>query len=322
MYWKKIDYRYYFVVVLSYALLLILAIGCIFTHADQGYNQLKFYKDSRYQYIYEFSTSIRQNDYLKCSSVDFYANNKPLHGDCLMELRNSNYDSISPVLTSVQLGSREIAISYNLAQKHGLTIGSVLYSKHNIRNQTETYTVAEILPVCYGILKVDFDINYGIIVMGYDADYQENTNYTYVSFFQNDPYQTFQLDQSGLIDIKAKETLMDPMLEKIILWQAVILLGVAGTTVLYIIIHWRYQKNYYRKLVLCGYSLKKLRCDIWLEMVMPGIIGLLTALIVGVILNSLHSAYLTFMTTLISITLGCLILVIASLITAFKGSKM
>ena len=211
MFWKRLDYKYYFIIVMSYTLLLTLAIGCIFTQSDQIYKQLDFYNDNSYRYTYEFSTAVGQNDYMKCSSVYFYSDNntsQSMHGDCLMQLINSDYNQNSPIETSAPLGNREIAISYNLAQKHGLTVGSVVYSNHNIENKTEAYTVAEILPVCYGILRVDFDINYGVIIMGYDEDYHKNTDYSYVAFFEDDPYKTLQLDGVGLIDIKDRKSVV------------------------------------------------------------------------------------------------------------------
>ena len=65
MFWKRLDYKYYFIIVMSYTLLLTLAIGCIFTQSDQIYKQLDFYNDNSYRYTYEFSTAVGQNDYMK-----------------------------------------------------------------------------------------------------------------------------------------------------------------------------------------------------------------------------------------------------------------
>ena len=325
MFWKRLDYKYYFIIVLSYTLLLTLAIGCIFTQSDQIYKQLDFYNDNPYRYIYEFSTAVGQNDYMKCSSVYFYSNSntsRSLHGDCLMQLVNSDYNQSSPLQTSVPLGKREIAISYNLAQKHGLNVGSVIYSNHNIKNKTEAYTVAEILPVCYGILRVDFDINYGVIVMGYDEDYHKNTDYSYVAFFEDDPYKTLQLNGVGLIDINAKEAFVEPMMQKVIVWQSIILLGVAGITLLYALIHWKYQKRYYARLTLWGLPMHKRNRYIFLDMILPGSMGLIVASFFSVGLHTLQNMFLSYATTIISISFGCLILLITSLIITFSGRKI
>lgn len=325
MFWKRLDYKYYFIIVLSYTLLLTLAIGCIFTQSDQIYKQLDFYNDNPYRYTYEFSTAVGQNDYMKCSSVYFYSDNntsRSLHGDCLMQLVNSDYNQNSPLQTSVPLGKREIAISYNLAQKHGLTVGSVIYSNHNIKNKTEAYTVTEILPVCYGVLRVDFDINYGVIVMGYDEDYHKNTDYSYIAFFEDDPYKTLQLDGVGLIDINAKETFTETMMQKVIVWQSIILLGVAGITLLYAIVHWKYQKKYYARLMLLGFQTYKRKQHILLDMILPGVAGLVIALLFSTVLHTLRNMFVSYTTAIISISFGCLILLITSLIITFSGRKI
>ena len=239
-----------------------------------------------------------------------------------MQLENSEYNEHSPILTAVPLGNREIAISYNLAQKHGLTVGSVIYSNHNIKNKTEAYTIAEILPVCYGILRVDFDMNYGVIVMGYDEDYHKNTDYSYVAFFEADPYKTLQIDGIGLIDINAKETFVETMTQKVIAWQTVILLGVAGITLLYAIVHWKYQKRYYARLMLLGFPAYKRKPHILLDMTLPGISGLMIALLFSAALHTFRNMFVSYTTAIISISFGCLILLITSLIIILNGRKL
>jgi hypothetical protein len=310
---------------MSYTLLLTLAIGCIFTQSDQIYKQLEFYHENSYQYAYEFSNSVEQNDYLKCSSVYFYSDNtttKSIHGDCFMVLADSEYNQVTPLKTTSTLDAREIAISENLAQKHGLSIGSVVYSNHHIKNKTETYTIVEILPVCYGISRVDFDINYGVILMGYDRDYQENTDYSYVAFFDDDPYKSLQLTNAGLIDIKAKETFESSLLQRLIIWQCIILLGVAAFTVLYSVIHWKYQKGYYSRLSLFGCQPKSIKRQVLLDMIVPGALGLILSSVLSVVLCSVRNMYLSYTTTLVSIAFGFIILITASIIISRKGRKI
>ncbi len=322
MFWKRLDYKYYFVIVVIYTLLLTLAIGCIFTQSDQIYKQLEFYNENTYRYTYEFAKVVKQNDYLRCSSVFFYSSNKTIHGDCMMQLKDSDYNQNSPILTSVPLGNREVAISYNSAQKHGLTVGSVIYSNHNIKNKTEAYTVAEILPVCYGILRVDFDMNYGVIVMGYDEDYHKNTDYSYVAFFNDNPYESLQLTNPGLIDIKAKETFENSLLQRLMIWQCIILLGVATFTVLFAVVHWTYQKGYYSRLSLFGCQAKSIKRQIFLDMISPGAIGLILSFVLSVVLCSVRNMYLSYTTALVSITFGFTILFTASIIISCKGRKI
>lgn len=324
MFWKRLDYKYYFIIVMSYTLLLTLAIGCIFTQSDQIYKQLDFYHENSYQYTYEFSNSVKQNDYLKCSSVYFYSDNattKSIHGDCFMVLADSEYNQGTPLKTTSSLNAREIAISENLAQKHGLSKGSVVYSNHHIKNKIEAYTVVEILPVCYGISRVDFDINYGVILMGYDLDYQENTDYSYVAFFDDDPYKSLQLTNAGLIDIKTKETFESSLFQRLIIWQCIILLGVAAFTVLYSAVHWKYQKGYYSRLSLFGCQPKSIKRQVLLDMIVPGAISLILSFVLSVVWCSVRNMYLSYTTALVSIAFGFISLITASIIISRKGRK-
>lgn len=324
MFWKRLDYKYYLIIVMSYTLLLTLAIGCIFTQSDKAYEQLKFYCENSYKYTYEFSNSVKQNDYLNCPSVYFYSDDttsKSIHSDCLMALEESEYTQCTPLKTTKVLGEREIAISYNLAKKHSLSVGSVVYSNHHIKNKTEAYTVVEILPTCYGITSADFDLNYGVILMGYDRDYQENTDYSYVAFFDDDPYKSLQLTNAGLIDIKTKETFGSSLLQRLIVWQCIILLGVAAFTVLYSVIHWKYQRGYYSRLSLFGCQPKSIKRQVFLDMIVPGAISLILSFVLSVVLCSVRNMYLSYTTALISIAFGFISLLTASIIISRKGRK-
>lgn len=309
---------------MSYTLLLTLAIGCIFTRSDQLYKQLEFYHKNSYQYVYEFSNSVKQNDYLKCTSVYFYSDSttKSIHGDCFMALEDSEYNQNTPFNTTATLKNREIAISNNLAQKHGLSIGSVIYSNHNIKNKTEAYTIVEILPVCYGISRVDFDINYGIILMGFDRDYQEKTDYSYVAFFDQDPYNSIELINVGLIDINAKETFESSLLHRVIIWQSIIFLGVALFTILFAVTHWNFQKGYYSRLVLFGCKPKAIKRKIWLDTILPGALGLVLSFALSVALCSVRNMYLSYTTAFLSVAFGFIILLFASVVILYKGRKI
>ena len=171
-------------------------------------------------------------------------------------------------------------------------------------------------------MRVDFDINYGVIVMGYDEDYHKNTDYSYVAFFEDDPYKTLQLDGVGLIDINAKEALAETMMQKVIVWQAIILLSVAGITLLYAIVHWKYQKRYYTRLMLLGFPTYKRKQHILLDMILPGVAGLVMALLFSTVLHTLRNMFVSYTTAIISISFGCLILLITSLIITFNGRKI
>ena len=319
MFFKRLDYRYYLVTVISYALLLTLAIGCIFIHSDRAYRQLDFYRESSYRYIYEFAASTGKNDYMNCISVFFYTDSEattPIHGDRLMALDSSEYDVDVPFATASELGAKEIAISYNLAKKHGLSVGSAVYSWHNATSGIEAYTVKEILPVCYGVTRVDFDMNYGVIIMGFDEDYQSSTDYSHLAFLRDMPSSS-----AGLIDLVAKETQRDLVLAQIIPWQSVISLLVAGLTAIYAIFHWKKQRSYYSRLYLCGGAPAFVKRQILADILIPGALGLTMAAGISLLIASLGNGYFSYRTALFALIDGFAALVIAAAVILFKGRK-
>jgi len=318
MYLKRLDLKYYFVVIISYALLLTLAIGCIFIHSDRAYRQLDFYRASYYRYMYELAGGVGENDYMHCRSVFFYtdgAATAPIHGDRLMMMESSEYSG-SPFGDCPTLGEREVAVSANLAVAHGLSVGSTVYSEHNIRGGVAEYTVAAILPVCYGVTRVELGMDYGVILMGYDSDYHDNTDYTYLVFFRDMPTSS-----AGLIDLVAKETQAAPILNRLILWQSVISLLVAGITVLYAALHMRYQRRYYARLRLCGGTPLYIRRRLFADLVIPGAIGLLAAAWISILIASLGNGYFSYRAALFAFADGFAALMIASLVIIFKGRK-
>ena len=325
MFFKRLDYKYYFVIVMSYALLLFLAIGCIFTQSDRVYKQIEFYDDNEYQYTYRISSPVKENDYLYGESIYFYTDKNlsiSLLGDCVMSLDDTKYTENTPLTLSKSLGKREIALSYNLAKQHNLSVGSKVYSKHNIRNVVEEYTVSEILPVCYGITFVDYEINRGVMLIGYDSDYVEYTDYTYIAFSKEDPTSLIQNSGAGLIALDAKASARDLLFESVAIWQAIITVLVFGLTLLYTMLHWKNQRNYYSRLYLSGASSSIIKRQILADLLLPGIISQLLATVFCILMASIANMYFSYKTTLISMIVGVVVLLCSTIIITMKGRKV
>ena len=324
MFWKRLNYKYYLLIIIGYALLLTMAIGCVFMQPDRVYKQIDFLNSGDYQYTYQTTSSTKENDYLNCSSVYFYTDNglsKSLLGDCLMSLENSAYNAETPIQHNKKLGNREIALTYNLAEQHNLVIGSKVYSKHSVKNIVEEYTVVDILPVSYGVLHVDYNINYGVILVGYDEAYIKNINYSYVGFSKEDPTALIQTSGAGLISLGVKEKSCQELIEKAFLWQSTIILMVAFFTVLFAILHWKNQKNYYARLTMNGYPTSKIRKQIILDVALPGIAGLVVSFLISIGVLSIYNYYFSYLAALFSFIGGLLTLTIATLIISHKGRK-
>ena len=325
MFFKRLDYKYYFVIVMSYALLLFLAIGCIFTQSDRVYKQIEFYDSNEYQYTYRISSPVKENDYLYGESIYFYTDKNlsiSLLGDCVMSLDDTKYTENTPLTLSKSLGKREIALSCNLAKQHNLSIGSKVYSKHNIRNVIEEYTVAEILPVCYGITFVDYEINRGVMLIGYDSDYLEYTDYTYIAFSEEDPTSLIQNSGAGLIALDAKAPVRDLICESVVIWQAIITILVLGLTLLYTMLHWKNQRTYYSRLYLNGTSSRKIKKQVFADLLLPGVISQVLATVFCILMASIANMYFSYKTTLVSMIVGVVVLLCSTIIITMRGRKV
>lgn len=324
MFWKRLNYKYYLLAISIYALLLLIAMGCIFMQTDRVYKQLDFYKTGKYQYLYETTGSTHENEYLHCSSVYFYADRKmdmSILSDCLMITENSTYDFETPIKLGNQLGSREIAITANLAKQFDLKIGSKVFSKHNIRNRIEEYKVAEILPVAYGISRVEYGINYGLIVMGCDLEYLNNTDYSYIGFSEKDPTVLIQDSGVGLISLSNKEANEYSLIKTACVWQCGICAIVILLTSLFVIIHWKNQKEYYNRLKLEGCATNIIRKLIFFDMGVPGILSLLISCVLSGTILSVYNFFFSWLTTLISVATGAVTLLIFILLILQKEKK-
>lgn len=324
-FWKRLNYKYYLLIVIMYVLLLSIAIGCVFMQTDRVYKQLKFYKTSRYQYLYVATNSTCENDYLECSSVFFYTDRnmkKSLLGDCLMVLEKSTYNLENPIKLSNRLGNREVAVTVNLANQFGLKVGSKVFSKHNINNRVEEYTIVQILPVIYGVLRVDYSINYGVIVMGYDSAYLKNTNYPYVGFSEKDPTLLLQNCGAGLVSLNIKAVYERRLSENIFVWQGITCIMVIFITALYVIIHWKYQKQYYNRLKINGCVVSEIKRQIVLDIGFPGILSLFMSFALNLIILSFYNKYFSWFMSLISVITGTIALSISVLLILQKEKRL
>ena len=284
---------------------------------DRVYKQLKFYSEAKYKYCYEVTNSTNEDVYLNCSSVYFYTDRdltKSLLGDALMLINKSKYTDNTPIKHSKLLNEREVAITRNVANQLKLSVGSKVYSKHNIKNTIEEYEIVEILPVSYGVLRVDYTINYGIILLGNDEEYVKNTDYSYVGFSEIDPTSLIKEANAGIIKFNYKEPAERQLGKKAILCQCLIFLMVALIVVLYVALHLKNQKGYYDRLLLIGCPMKHVRKQIALDILVPGIMGTLVAFLSSTTILSLYNFYFSFFAPMLS-TSFCICLLVG--LTAF-----
>lgn len=304
--------------------MLTVAIGCIFLQSERIFRQLDFYRRSNYGYVFEAYDSVNQNDYFYCSSVIFYGDKveRSVIAECYMLTGNSSYDDAAPFRLQKELGSRQVAVTKNLAREYGLSVGSILCSKHVCLSTVESYTVAEILPVCYGVLNVDYNLNKGCIVMGYDEVYDENMDFSHVGFSEGDPSRIIIDSNAGLISLTDKTQQQRPFMFTLLIEQLVVAVFVVALTFLYFAIHRLCQQNYYARLQMNGCPPKRFKKVLFADMFLPGAAGLLLALCFSIIAMSLYNGYASFVMPLASIAVGMFALSVMNWVCLRKRKEM
>lgn len=312
MFWKNLNYKYYCVLIISFALLLTLSIVGIFTHTEGMYRQVFFLANTTYEYEYQVTKSVRSNDYYYASSVlsfyDTQQRERAMYCDIYMLLNDSTYNDESPLYNGRSLGDREIALSENLAKEYSLSIGDVLYSKHRVANQVVAYQIVGILPVCYGLSTINVELNRGIILMGCDVAYLDHISATYVGFSRGDPSVLIQSEGSGLLSITEKDGVVESLLIDVGVEQGIIVAIVTCLLVIYSMFHWRSQKSYYKRLMLYGWEWKTICRAMWVDLTVPAFIALTLACVISCLILSLRNMFFAYITPLFVMVIGFVLL--------------
>lgn len=141
---------------------------------------------SDYDYSVTTQKAVNENDYIVFDAgMDFAlsANSQTsLNVDVVMQQRGSAYTD-SVYWNPEDISADGVAISKNLASSNGIKQGDKLYSKHIVSGKICEYTVEQIVPEVINIRRSD-DNNYGngVIIMGYDEQYENNISHHYIAF--------------------------------------------------------------------------------------------------------------------------------------------
>ncbi len=133
---------------------------------------------SKYNYSAVMNSANENDSYIQVDAGITFTiapgSSNSLNATVLMQGLDTEYtDLIS--WNANKLSHYGVAISNGLARKNGLEIGDIIYSKHVVTNETQEYSVEEILPeVITSRVQNKKMFNSGLIIMGYDSQYSEN----------------------------------------------------------------------------------------------------------------------------------------------------
>lgn len=170
----------------SFSLLSILIIAFLFLSTNSLIGELNALILSKYEYSAITKNSIGKDDYFRFNAGITFAeaadSASSLNADVIMQISEAEY-SEQVFWNADQLGQREIAVSRNLAQIYGLVEGDKLFSKHIAEGVLYEYTIVQILPELSNVRFSKGQIpRDGVIVMGYDAKYDDNVSHVVLFF--------------------------------------------------------------------------------------------------------------------------------------------
>ncbi len=170
----------------SFSLLLIMTIIGAILSTRPLLGQLNSLMQSDYEYSATTRNPIGEDCYFQYNAGIRFALTEDavvgINADVVMRSDNSEYTD-NVYWNADPLGSRDIAVSKDIARVYGLRVGDILFSKHLVDGEIYGYTIRQVLPELVDVRFDDQHVSHdGVIVMGYDRRYEENISHDIVLF--------------------------------------------------------------------------------------------------------------------------------------------
>lgn len=198
--------------------------------------QLNALSRSKYEYSATAQYSTLENTYYQYNAgISFAATEESqtrLNVEVLMQTEEDPY-SDAIYWNTTKLNSDGVAVSENVAERHGLNVGDTIFSKHIVDGTTKAYIIEKILPVVTSA-RVSGNGRHsdGIIVMGYDAQYAANISYSCV-IFTSEPIEVVAEECSEMpTDILYREDEIITVVIRILPYLLGYILGAAALVVI------------------------------------------------------------------------------------------
>ncbi|MGM9648145.1 MAG: hypothetical protein ACI3YH_08455 [Eubacteriales bacterium] len=181
-----------------------------------------------------------------------------INAEIVMQTADAKYTDLVD-WNAERLGEHGIAVSGNISNKYRISVGDILYSKSIIDGEVYEYTVEAILPsITYTRgLQDDYHAD-GVIVMGYDEQYDSKITHTCIVFTAA-PIDTLALQCSSMPeDIIYKEDEMASSFGGIAPYMAVYFLVSAISMVIFVMFFVKRIVHNFRRLIMLGFEKKAL----------------------------------------------------------------
>ena len=249
----------YIAAVIAIFLLLTIVVA-ISTRGDLA--QMLSFMRSNYVYSATAPSSTADNAYIQYNAgISFSLSddaNTGLNAEVVMQTADAKYTDLVYWNTE-RLSNHGVAVSENIANKNRIAVGDKLYSKSIIDGMVYEYTVEAILPSITGTRGTqDAFHTDGVIVMGYDEQYESNMTHT-CTVFTAMSTETLALQCSSMPeDIVYKEDEIASSFGRIAPYMAVYFLMTAVSMIIFVVFYVKRIAHNFRRLIMLGFEKKAL----------------------------------------------------------------
>lgn len=173
-----IDQKRACVIMLSFALMLTFVGFFTLLTVGRDFSQLSSLLKSGYEYSVIANNTFPKDDYLKFDAgIGFSTKTdgqSSINAEILMQSSSSQYTELVD-WNAKRLSKYGIAITKGISRQYRINVGDKLYSKHIVDGTIREYVIEQIIPEVLCIRTHNGrSITEGIIIMGYDSDYDNN----------------------------------------------------------------------------------------------------------------------------------------------------
>ena len=219
-------------------------------------SQLNTLLRSKYEYSATAQRSTLENTYYQYNAGISFTQSADaqtrFNAEILMQTEEGDYSN-AIYWNTTKLTCDGVAVSKNIADRHGLNVGDTIFSKHIVDGVTKAYIIEEILPTVTSTrISGNSKHSDGIIVMGYDEQYTANISYSCI-IFTNSPIEIVAEGCSEMpTDILYREDEIITVVMRILPYLIVFVLGAAALVVIAMIFLSKSVAGNFKRLASCG----------------------------------------------------------------------
>ena len=280
--WKKES-----LFLLGYAVIVLLLTIVVAVSTGSDLAQLSAITESGYVYSVKTQNSTEPDAYYQYSagiSFSVYEDARSgINAEVVMQTENAQYTDLV-YWNAERLSKNAVAITKNIADVNGLSIGDVLYSKNIVDGKICEFTIEAILPAAtYTRGYKDEFHNDGVIIIGYDSAYADNVAYTCIVFTNKPIEELAPLCTSMPEDLVYREDEISSLVKCIVPYMVVYIFGTTISLVILAVFINKGIAHNFRRLIMLGFERKALNKAYYEHVWQVGGIAIVFALVDAII---------------------------------------